>query len=467
MRAPSGLPSSPSPSGLRRLALLRLATVVAAAGYLAAVDAVYRTHLSPLFSYDGALYQPANDGSLTVAYLLALAPAAWLPIRIARPSQVVEWVLYVLAYVPSIVFPYLILGTGFAGVAPWTAAVAVSFALFGLMQGLRPNVVRPRSIVGPGLYRNGLLLLALGLAAYVVAAFGVNANLPDPTDVYDVRADFNNAVGSSLPFVAYAVAWSGNVVNPMLIVVGLVRRQWVLVAVGVLLELLIYGTSGYKSALFSVLLLGPLIVLLGARARSVAGPAIAGSAALLVVASWATDLLTDSLLATALFVRRLIALPGQLAANYYEYFSDNPTYALSHSVLGWLNARPDRLDPPNLIGAAYFGDPGTSANASLWADGMSNFGPTGIVLATILLGVAMWGLDAVADGRDLRITGSIAGLMGLLLANSGILTTLMNHGLLLTIVLVALLPGPMVLHRAATVRQPTHPHRTPLPQTSE
>jgi hypothetical protein len=418
----------------------RLVAVGASTAYLAALEFVYRTHLSPLFSYDGALYEPARDGSLAAALVIATIPSVWLPLRVSRPSQVVEWLLYLVAYVPSIIFPYLILGSGFAGIAPFTVAVAASWALLGIMLRFGPRwTLRPPAISATR-YGNGLLTFAVVLAAYIAAALGVSFALPDPGNVYDVRTEYNEAVGGTLPFAAYIVSWSGNVVNPLLLAVGLVWRRPLLVVVAVVLELGIYATSGYKSALFSAMLLVPLLVLLTPALRGQAGRLLPVGAVALVVSAWVVDQVTDSLLATALFVRRLFALPGQVVAHYYEHFSQNPGFGLSHSILSWLRPRPDPLDPPNVIGATYFGDPAITANANFWADGMANFGLPGVVAFTILLGVVLWVLDAVATGRDLRLTGSIAGLMALLLANSGVLTTLASHGLGLAIVLLALLP---------------------------
>src|SRR6188508_640414 len=98
---------------------------------------VYANLVSPAFAYDGLVYRPSDDGSLPIAILLAVLPSAWMPIAISRPSQVLLWMFYALAYVPSVLMPYYVLGTGFDGVFPLSIALLLSFGVLSLMQGVR------------------------------------------------------------------------------------------------------------------------------------------------------------------------------------------------------------------------------------------------------------------------------------------------------------------------------------------
>ena len=95
------------------------------------------------------------------------------------------------------------------------------------------------------------------------------------------------------------------------------------------------------------------------------------------------------------------------------------------------------------------------ANANLWADGFANFGFAGMFAATFGLGVTMIILNSFGRDRDLRVTGSIAGVMAFPLANSALLTTLLTHGLGLALFLLWLLPP----EREAATVQPASPGR--------
>lgn len=419
---------------------IRALVVAMALTYVGAVHGTYVSIISPLFEYDGALYRPSSDGSLDFAFLVSILPAFWLPVAVSRPSQVALWVLYVLAYVPSVVVPYYVLGTGFDGILPLTFAVALAFALLSLMVRIRIGATYAPS--GPlRNFENLVLGLAIALGAYIILAFGVRLDLPALADVYEVRSAYAEDLGdTNLPFVAYAVEWSLYVANPLLMLLGLRSKRLGLFAIGLAVELLVYGTTGNKSALLSVVLVVPLLVLLSLPLRPAFGLGLLTASVALVLGSVIWDQVNDSYETTSLFVRRAITLPGQLVADYYDFFSQHRTFGLSHSILSFLGPAPFELEPPRLIGAIYFGDPNANANANLWADGFANFGIGGVFAFTVVLGVVLLALDSAAIGRDLRVTGALAGLIAVVLTNSGLLTTMLTHGLGLAILLIFLMP---------------------------
>jgi hypothetical protein len=66
------------------------------------------------------------------------------------------------------------------------------------------------------------------------------------------------------------------------------------------------------------------------------------------------------------------------------------------------------------------------------------------------VGLIMVLLDGVAAGRDLRVTGAIAGLMAFPLSNSAFLTTILTHGLGLAVLLLFLMPRQVERSEEAT-----------------
>ena len=419
---------------------IRAAVVAASVAYLGTLQWSYANLVSPLFRYQGAIFDPAGDGSLALAAVACVAPAFWLPVEVSRPSQVILWMLYVVAYVPSILIPYDVLRTGFDGVFPLTLAIFSSFVMLSLMQTLRMGRLES-PINSERTFENLVLALAVAFGAYVILAFGFTLDLPNIGDVYGVRAVFANEVATSgLPFIAYIVDWSFYVLNPLLILFGIRSRRPALLLIGIAMELLVYGITGYRSALFTSALTIPLFIVLSMPQRRVFGLSLPVLSTAMILGAAALDELTGSILGSTLLVRRLLTLPGQLVADYYEFFSHHPTYGLSHSILGFLIPRPYDLGPPNLIGAVYFGNAGSSANANLWADAFANFGIGGILGFTFVFGLVLLVLDAAASGRDLRVTGVIACLMAVVLSNSGLLTTILTHGLGFALLLILLMP---------------------------
>ena len=412
--------------------------VLGSATYTVVFHAVYALVIAPTFAYDGSFFAPVSALALVIAGAAAVLPSAWLPSRLTRPSQIALWLIYLIGYIPSSLVMYYVLEADLPELAPFTLVLLAGMAILGAMDRVtRTYWIVPvhTSVAG---FSRFLAIAAIATIGYIAVTVGINFQLPDVLDVYDTRATFGDAVGASGTILAYIVVWSVNVVGPLLIAIGLRRRRLLLVGLGIVLELVIYGITGFKTALFSAVLVVGLVVLLSARPRPSAAWLAWVTAALMIAVS-VTDRLNGSIVATSIFVRRVIEVPALVTPRYFDYFSDHETYNLAHSFLrSWLRP-PSQLSPPELIGSLYF-DVATWANGGIWADAFANFGFAGVPLFAAILGGVFWLLDVVADRTDLAITGSVAGILGVILTNTALFTTLVSHGLGLAILVFALLP---------------------------
>jgi hypothetical protein len=87
-----------------------------------------------------------------------------------------------------------------------------------------------------------------------------------------------------------------------------------------------------------------------------------------------------------------------------------------------------------------------SANANFWADAYANFGYAGIVCFTLLLALVLWLYDSGSAGRDRYVTALVIALPAFAVANSGLLTSLLTHGIGLAMLLMYLMPAAMDEH---------------------
>jgi glycosyltransferase involved in cell wall biosynthesis len=302
----------------------------------------------------------------------------------------------------------------------------------------RGRIDLPSAALGPRTYSALLLLLAVISVATVLWIFGFPTGIPSLGAVYETRADFKEDLAAAGRFSGYAIWWTGQVVAPLLIAFGIWSRRYALIGLGAAIFLLIYAITGFRSMIFGpLLLLGLLAGIQFVRSRfgvvaPAFGAAVIAVTSLLGAMGWQLPL--------SLLVRRLLIVPGQLLAYYYDFFSQHDTYALSHSVLGGLIPQPFPVTPPVLIGQRYFSQPGLNANGNLWADGMANFGLVGVFAASVLLAVLLLLLDAAAKTKPLGVVGPAAGMSFWAVTNSGILTSILTHGIGLFIGLAWLLP---------------------------
>jgi hypothetical protein len=415
----------------------RVLVTLGAFVYVGLLHWVYIDWVSPVYAYYGLINTGADWPVLTAITILAVLPAFWLPTELDRPSDVVLWFLYLFGYVPACAIPIHMLGPELWTVLPFSGLLAIAFSTLALTRRIRPATPSWSGMSERGFSR---LLVVMGLAsiAYVAVVFGIPTGLPDFESVYGARADYA-AVATVTIGAGYIVPWAGNVIFPFLMAMGLARSRLRLLALGTVGELMIYGTAGFKSVLFAIVLVPTLYVIV-TRGRRHLGSVLVWASVLVIGLSVVGTWVSGSLWPLALFVTRLIAVPGQMAAYYFDFFSSHETYLLSHSFLRLFIASPYDVDPPYLIGAVYLHSPTTDANADLWADAMANFGLIGIIPFTVVLGGVLWVLDSVSSGRDLRVITPLLGLVGITLGNGALFTTILTLGVGLTILLIALMP---------------------------
>ncbi len=406
--------------------------------YVAGFEWAYVELVVPIFAYSGLIDVGVDLAAYLVVTVLAVLPAVWLPVRLQRPSAVIIWFLYLFAYVPAIVVPVHLLGPELTNVLPLEVLLAVAFSILGLVGRL------PRTdALGPAIPVRwfSLAFVAIGLLAipYLLVVFGYSAP-PALENIYDRRATYQTVLNASTGS-GYVVTWLGDIVYPFLLAIGLARRRWGLFLLGIAGQLLIYSISGLKEMLLSVIFV-PLLYLAIRRGSAMFGPIVAWGGVAIIALSMVTAAMGSDL-ALSLFVTRMIAIPGQLTAYYFDFFTSHDPYLLTHSVLHWFGTPPYDVEPPFLIGRVYLHFV-VDANANIWADSMANFGLLGVIPFTILLAIVLSILDSAAVGRDLAVIGSVLGLAGLALANGPLLTSLLTAGIGLTILVIAVMPrGPI------------------------
>ncbi len=419
-------------------------TVVGAVTYTVALIFIYTEVVSPNYSYWGFSNNSPPTIYLLLSCLVAIVPSIWMPVALQRPSQVVYWMLYVLVLVPASIVPIFSLQMEPGQVMMLELTLLAAFALLGLIYLLPTFRLPSIHLIYSRRYPQWLfwvIVAASGLLLYadVLSVYGFNLNLVSLSDVYDVRADYRASLGGSA-FTAYAVQWLGNVIFPLLIARGLLTRNRLLVPIGFLGQLTLYSITGFKSILFSSALLLIVLFCFRSRGRSF-GPTVIWGSVALVIATTVVGALSGQLLITDLGVVRPILTPGLLTGFYFDFFSVNETVKLGHSIFSSFVTYPYNLTPQFLIGEVYFGSAQTAANANVWADAFANFSYIGVIAFTIVLGFVLWGFDMLAKDRDIRIIAMLMGVAGFTLANAGVFTSLLTHGIGLMFILLYLLPN--------------------------
>ncbi|HTL93391.1 MAG TPA: hypothetical protein VL176_13655, partial [Steroidobacteraceae bacterium] len=318
-------------------------------------------------------------------------------------------------------------------------AAGITLAYLGTLAlvALTPEVRVPRASV-----RVSLLLLvgALLVTAYVLWALLTRGGLGrisfDLTAVYEVREEFLTRIG---PFMGYLVPWQGYVLNPTLLLLALRRRSLLSGLAGLALQLLLFGMTGFRAFLVLPALLLAFYVI--ARRRQLVAVVLSGMLAVIAIAlllyAW-----LDQPLIPLLLVDRVIVVPAEIHYWYYDFFGvhRHALLQLSQSVLAPLAVVHYRVPIAEVIGWTYMGS-AASANVGLFGDAYANFGFAGCAVFALLFALVLKAVDAAGRATDARIAAALVAVPAFELVNAGLLTTLLTHGLALTIlVLWALAP---------------------------
>jgi hypothetical protein len=420
--------------------------------YVVVLHVVYRALITPRYANTGLGYRPPEWWGYTAMVLWVVVVGVLLPLRLKRCSDFLIWMLFCLAGAPSMLLCQYNSHMPRAAALPvgFTVGAAMLILSFGAQVRPRvPEILRPRLAVlesrtfgrmrvhGTAVWV-GLLVVAISVEGVVLVTSGFRLSLLNIYDVYAVRSNYE-LHSAQVPLLGYLVPLTTNVLNPALMARGLMTRRYSWFVVGALGQYTLYGATGAKMTLFSIPALVALVLLFRVRARL---PGF--SLLLVVVGAMATSVLADWVLskqtAVDIVVRRLLIVPGALTVGYVEVFRGHPKTFFADSPLKFLSSPYRDVSPPFMVGTQFVGDPGTSANVSLFGHGYLALGLAGILVEAAALLPVLWLLDRAARGLPFTVVSLVLLMPAVALSSASVFTTTLTHGLLAAAVLFALLP---------------------------
>jgi hypothetical protein len=425
-----------SARGLRLPSFALVITVVLALVLQWVIARIYSDLIVEIFN--GARSVHAGGLEVPVSYLITAVTSAATALyceRHAGPSRVVL-VLHLIAVI--IPLQSLVVAQFEFARPEFSDAVALSFLAAVVLAGNTPKLSMPQ----PGLVaRLILVLFCVLLTCYVYAALLVHGGLGrmsfDLAKVYEVREEFLEGLA---PFAGYLVPWQGLVLNPALMLAALKRRSLLLGLLGLALQTLLFGMTGFRAFLLMPgLLLG--MYMIGGR-RQLAGLALAGMMFLVGVAL-ALYVWLDAPAIPALLVDRIIIIPAEIHYWYYDFFgvNGNAPLQLSQSVFAQLATVHYQTPIAEVIAWKYMGL-AAWANVGLFADAFANFGFAGCAVFALLFALVLKTLDAASRATDARVAAALVAVQAFQLVNAGLLTTLLTHGLGIAILILWAFPMP-------------------------
>jgi len=418
---------------IRKAILLKKSTVLSFLSlfiYKIVLDFSYYFIIHPIWNYMGFVLN-INILKIVESYMMLFIVFILIPKSYNKISNIAIWLLLLMSYVPML---------SLFGMANEPRLYMYSVTLFWILIFLFYRTIFKISLRSIKKAQSIIILWAIFIIFIIIdfvliyryLGFSLHFNLKQ---VYNIRAKY---VSKNISFSDYLFNWSAYIVDPVFFAIFWIKRKWIFVTLIVVLQLLLFSGTGMKSYLFAI----PFVLLLMWVVKckypfSLVSISFAGG----VIFGMFSYLLINDRWITSLFTRRTLFVPAELSFYYYDFFSKHGFLFLSSQrIFREFFKYPYKLSPPHLIAAVYFNNPLMSANNGIISDAYMNFGFVGLVLWAVIVVIILKLIDNFSSGKSSIITIAAVAMPVMFLSNSTLSTSLLTHGLFISLILLYLLP---------------------------
>jgi hypothetical protein len=417
----------------------RLGFVLSAAAFALVTRFVYVDVIAAarVFDYMGVRANAVTWTEWLPFLAIAVLPACWMRVHMRGPSDLIQTFLYYAVHVQTaVLMPYV-------SESPTGRQLLFCLAVTGALLLLELRALLPRLQPPPIRPSRRLFWMAIG-AFYVIAMLSFvrsgylsveNLRL---SDVYDQRAELRDRASELGKVFFYAANWSGTVVAPFLIVLGLHTRRWLLPVLGTTLAVASFVASSNRASYMAIpAAIGGYVFLRTTRGRhlgALMGAGFCALTALLLFVDVRLGLTVDGSVIPAVTYQvfhRTFSNNGYLSAIYLDTFFNRPPAFYADSFLRWVPGPRLEAAVPLIAGSTFTDVLGNFANANLWADAYANLGYPGLAFSAAFTGLVFWVYDGFASRASLVLGAAVLVVPATVLANTATQTALTSNGLML------------------------------------
>ena len=394
--------------------------------------------LSKTYGYYGVVFDPRPAWLILLSYLTFAFIALSIDVRLNKASNVLHFMLFTFCFIPISV-QYDIYYQRDSAMYWMLAGMFILIPILKDRAEVRLLLSNIRFNFTIYQYLYSAVIIAVLMLIVLIKNHGFDFNISGITEVYDQRAVYKAETNR---LSQYSFNWLGNVLNVLLILIGVARKNKTLLFVGLAMSVYLFSIGGHKSMLF----VGPLGLMLFIlyrilRKNFILG--LMGGLSLLFGSLLFVDLfLGRTTFVSSLIVRRGVLLPSQIYYNYGEFFSSHPLNYFSHSFPFNFIFNSPYSDPiPSIVGKQYFAFSDTVyANCNVFGDTFGQVVFWAFPLLTFVLITIYHLIDNVSANRDFSFVIPLLFISSLTLVNSGLIVSLITHGMLIGILAINFYP---------------------------
>lgn len=403
--------------------------------YLFVFRSVYYTYISVEWGYTGLWYRPLSILETVFIYFSTALVSWFLPTKLEKPSTIILWFLYAIAFMPTIAITFMIGALPSIYYASSLLAFAGGIILISRILDRGNYYFRQSS----GMFSRQLcnIVLVMFVISSIVIFYVYRSILQFASidDVYVQRfaaADFTGGA------IGYIRSYNGYLLTPLVMAIGLCdssRRSYIFLGMsGFLLSYMVDASK--------ISLVIPIIMIVAAlvfRLHWLRTFHMTGGLIILCLTSVAfTGSVRLVRFIADLVLLRTIAIPGQTFAQYFDVFYVKG-YTWWSNVTGISKIVPppaafqhDRFWPVlgQIVGAEYYGAEGrTNLNANAFVgEGIAAAGPIGVVIISLAMALFLRAIDRSSALWNLRVLMVLMVPIGLALTNVHLSTYLVSFG---------------------------------------
>lgn len=417
--------------------------------YLATLVYTYESIISSRYAYMGLRLGYYSWQEYWLGMGLAVLCCLFAPISFRRASTGLILYMMYLVVIPTCIIPFHL--TRSINGKPWALILAIvfNFILLSLLCRLKPITLTP--MVRGTAY--AMVLLVIGGLVTVLLRFYVFSDIQlnlDLYDVYDRRYQARQA-SASQSLINYALNIGSSGIGLIMIAYGVSKQRYWMISFGLVLFFLTFLTIGLKGAFFRPLLVILTLIAVKLFPRYFLFMFPLGLTALCWLSIWEVEQY-DTYTLSGMFVRRQLIFPAAGNTSYWLYFSNNPLYWWSDSVLRWFVRSPYPVSKSFWMGLMA-GNPNLSANTNIWATAFADGGYFGMVLITIAVSFVCRLLDGFGKSLGVVFVTLIGVGIATKYSHTGFERVMISHGGLAVLVFLYLMQPIRAINRLNWNRQ--------------
>ncbi|MGM7671230.1 hypothetical protein [Microbacterium sp. A93] len=416
----------------------RLSIILGVVVYALVLEYAYVNFAADRFAYLRYYYVEPDRVLMGIGLCAHILTGWTLSAKWRRPSDVIAWMTFSLVVVPIGVIPFFSGAIGGWEAFGWSVGSAATLLVMNKVWSVRAATFVPIVVRQSAWLWSTIAVFSVATYGVMAVTVGLSIDLPGLFSVYDIRSEYKSTLAETSPLLGYLVSNQGNVINPLIMVLGAKRKGLPLILIGIVGQLLIYSDTGFKAIFLSV----PVAVGLGWFLRnrsSLRSGLFLHSVNVIAILSIVIETFREIGIVQIL-VNRLMINAGYLTAMYADFYGGAPKHKWSYSFLEGVTQSPYQMSPAQYLGESYLGFEGLNANANFFADGFANWGIMGIVIEAAILLITALVLNSAARGLPISLVVGVLLLPMIGLVNGSPITSLLSYGFVLATIIFALCP---------------------------